>query len=319
MRDPIQLSALGFGCASISGKVGKSQALRAMAEALDLGITHFDVARSYGFGQAEYVVGAFIKGGRDKVTITSKFGVVPPQLSLRTKMSIPIARIATKFLPQLRSRLKKRSGQLLASRNFDVSYARHCLNQSLAALATDYIDVYLIHEPDKASLTNPEDLQLFLEDCVRDGKIRRWGWAYQSAQDHEWAGILGGDIIQFEGNIKTLPACGAILDDVRQRIVTRPFMGGLTESCGLRTILQDLDLIAIVQELGASLADVSLCLGHDLAGQSGTVLCSMFSPEHIQKNVYSMKKFANDPLMNKVIVAVKQTNERLFTQAQTKF
>ena len=308
MRDPIQLSALGFGCASISGKVGRSQALRAMAGAFDLGVTHFDVARSYGFGQAEYVVGAFIKGGRDKVTIASKFGVVPPKLSLRTKMSIPIARIATKFLPQLKSRLTKRSGELLASRNFDVSYARHCLNQSLAALATDYIDVYLIHEPDNASLINPDDLRFFLEDSVRDGKIRRWGLAYQSPQDFEWAGILGGDVIQFEGNVKTLPTCGAILDDVRQKIVTRPFVGGLANSCGLRTILHDLNLITIVQEIGASLADVSLCLARDLAGQSGTVLCSMFSPEHIKKNVYSMKKFANDPVMDEVVAAIKQTN-----------
>jgi hypothetical protein len=317
MRDPIQLSALGFGCAPVMGKVGKSQALRAMAEAFDLGVTHFDVARSYGFGQAEHVVGAFINGRRDKVTVTSKFGVVPPQLSLRSKAAIPVARMVAKFMPHLRARLKNKSGQLLAERNFDAAYARKCLDQSLTALATDYIDIYLVHEPDAALLKNPEELCNLLEDSVRAGKIRRWGFAYQSTQDYEWAGALGGDVIQFEGNVQTLPMCGDILADARQRIVTRPFMGGIAEKPRMQTILQDLELIATVQQLGASLADVSLCLSHELAGLSGTVLCSMFSSTHIQKNVHALNQFASDPLMIKVISALIQATDQSITQ--TKF
>ena len=317
MREPIQLSALGFGCAPVMGKVGKSQALRAMAEAFDLGVTHFDVARSYGFGQAEHVVGAFIKGRRDKVTVTTKFGVVPPRLSFRTKALIPVARMVAKFMPHLKAKLKNKSGQLLAERNFDTAYARKCLDHSLTALATDYIDIYLVHEPDAALLKNPEELCRLLEDSVRAGKIRRWGFAYQATQDYEWAGALGGDVIQFEGNVETLPRCGAILNDARQRIVTRPFMGGFAEKPALQTVLQDLQLTATVQELGASLADVSLCLAHELAGQSGTVLCSMFSPQHIQKNVQALNQFGSDPRMMKVVSAVIQATAR--AMSKTKF
>ncbi|MBC7405697.1 MAG: aldo/keto reductase [Cytophaga sp.] len=306
MRDPIQLSTLGFGCASVMGKVGKSEALRAMAEAFNLGVTHFDAARSYGFGRAEQVVGAFIKGRRDKVTVTSKFGVVPPSLNLTTKALIPVARLATKLMPHLKARLKSKSGQLLAERNFDVSYARKCLDESLRMMKTDYIDIYLLHEPDVASLKNPEELCCLMDDSVHSGKIRRWGVAYQTAQDYQWASALGGDVIQFEGNIDTLSQCKAILNDKRQRIVTRPFAGGFSAKPTLQTVLQNLQLAETIEELGASLSDVSLCLTQQLAGQSGTVVCSMFSSEHIKKNMQTLNQFKNNPRMMQVVSKVIQ-------------
>jgi len=307
MRESLQLSPLGFGCAPIMGKVGKSQALRSMSFAFDLGVTHFDVARSYGFGRAEQVVGQFLQGRRDKVTITSKFGVVPPTLSLRTKAMIPIARTVATLFPQLKARLKRKSGQLLAERRFDVAFAQQCLNQSLFELATDYIDIYLIHEPDAALLTNPEQIARFLEDNVNAGKIRRWGFAYDSVEDYEWASVLGGDIIQFEGNIDTLSSCGPILADARQRIVTRPFMGGLNGKQALGDLVQDLELNSMLQELGVSLADMSLCLSHRIAGQFGSVLCSMFSPEHIRNNVRSINELSGDERMIEIIDKIFQS------------
>lgn len=225
MRDPIQLSPLGFGCAPIMGKIGKSQAMGAMNLAFDLSVTHFDVARSYGLGRAERVVGSFLKGRRDKVTVTSKFGIVPPTLSWRTKTMIPIARSVANLFPQLKLRLRKKSGQLLAERRFDAAFAQQCLNQSLSELATDYIDIYLIHEPAEALVRSPEEIITFLEENVIAGKIRRWGFAYGSIEDYAWASPFGGDVIQYEGNTDTLPSCGPILSDARQRIVTRPFRG----------------------------------------------------------------------------------------------
>jgi hypothetical protein len=297
MLEPIQLSPLGFGCAPIMGKIGKSQAMRAMNLAFDLGVTHFDVARSYGFGRAEQVVGSFLKSRRDKVTVTTKFGVVPPVLSLRTKTMIPIARTVANLFPQLKVRLKKKSGQLLAERRFDVNFAQQCLNRSLSELATDYIDIYLIHEPDKTLLGNPDEIAKFLEENVTAGKIRRWGFAYGSIEDYAWASAFGGDVIQFEGNINTLPLCGPVLLDARQRIVTRPFMGGLADISTFKDSIQELQLKPVLDELGASLADVSLCLAHNIAGQSGSVLCSMFSANHIQKNVRAINELSSDVRM----------------------
>ena len=66
------VSRLGFGCAPVMGKVGRRQALDAMACAFELGVTHFDIARSYGFGDAEAVLGEFVRGRR--IDIADRIG-----------------------------------------------------------------------------------------------------------------------------------------------------------------------------------------------------------------------------------------------------
>lgn len=304
MNDRIQLSPLGFGCASVMGKVGRTQALKAMSVAFDLGVTHFDVARSYGFGRAEKVVGEFIKARRDQVTVTSKFGVIPPTLSLRTKTIIPLARISARLFPQLKRKLKNKSGQLLAERRFDVAYAEECLNRSLTELGTDYIDIYLIHEPDISVLKNQEEIAAFFERTVKAGKIRRWGLAYAKVNDYEWDNLLGGDIIQFESNFETLPYFGSILEDKRQRIVTRPFRGGLTDKSRLEAVVTEMDMIAELQELNASIADLSMCLASYIAGPDGSVLCSMFSHEHIKRNIFALNKLSIEAKMINLVNAI---------------
>lgn len=308
MREPLRLSPLGFGCAPIMGKVGKSQAMRAMGQAFDLGVTHFDVARSYGFGRAERVVGEFIKGRRDQVTVTSKFGVVPPMLSWRTRTLIPVARAVATAFPQLRTRLKRKSGQLLAERRFDVAFAQQCLHRSLSELNTDYIDIYLIHEPEEGLLNNSDAIIQFLEDCVSQGKIRRWGFAYGSVKDYDWANVLGGDVLQCEGNIGSLSSSGSIQSDARQRIVTRPFMGGLDGNITLDNLIQDFGMYSTLRELDVSLADVSLILAHRIAGQSGSVLCSMFSPEHIRNNVRTINALSDDERMADIVDKIFQAH-----------
>ena len=74
-------SRLGFGCASVIGRVSRRESERAIAAALDHGITHFDVAPAYGYGEAETVLGAALKGRRDRVVIASKFGLAAPRAS----------------------------------------------------------------------------------------------------------------------------------------------------------------------------------------------------------------------------------------------
>jgi aryl-alcohol dehydrogenase-like predicted oxidoreductase len=47
-----KVSLLGFGCAPLMGRVGHRDSLRAPAAAMHAGITFFDTARSYGYGES---------------------------------------------------------------------------------------------------------------------------------------------------------------------------------------------------------------------------------------------------------------------------
>ena len=44
------VSAIGFGCASLGSRISAADGRRAIARALDLGLTWFDVAPPYGDG-----------------------------------------------------------------------------------------------------------------------------------------------------------------------------------------------------------------------------------------------------------------------------
>src|SRR5580658_10577636 len=87
-------SALGFGCGSVMGRVGRGASLRAMNAAWEAGITLFDTARSYGFGEAEAVLGEFLRGKREQAVVATKFGIAPRKLSPLKRVAVPIVRAA---------------------------------------------------------------------------------------------------------------------------------------------------------------------------------------------------------------------------------
>jgi aryl-alcohol dehydrogenase-like predicted oxidoreductase len=49
-----------------------------LEEAFAQGITRFDVARAYGLGRAEGILGEFLGSKRQQVTLATKFGIKPP-------------------------------------------------------------------------------------------------------------------------------------------------------------------------------------------------------------------------------------------------
>jgi diketogulonate reductase-like aldo/keto reductase len=297
---PLDLSALGFGCASVMGKVGKAESLRAMGMAYELGITHFDVARSYGFGRAEEVLGRFIATRRDKVTVTTKFGVVPPKLGVKSRLAMPLARQIARRAPLLRARLKKKSGELLSKRCFDVEYLSDCLEKSLRELRTDYIDIYLLHEPTFLDGAQSEEIIGALGRHVESGKIRRWGLAYRNPADHKWGGGLDPQVIQIEGNAHTLRHHLPIIDAGYQRLITRPFYGGGPD--GHRAIRDKLAGHEVEKYVRPD-DTPAICLGLalQLAGRGGTVISSMFSPPHIRQNVRLMSSVPSDERINRIV------------------
>ena len=293
MSKIIKVSPLGFGCASVMGKVGKSKSIKAMAQAYDLGVTHFDVARSYGFGLAERVLGDFIHDKRSLVTITTKFGVVPPHLSFAKKIAIPIARKLAEHIPELKAKLRSKSSVLLAEKCFDLSYAKKCLETSLRELRTDYIDFYMLHDPAWEILQKNDDLRSFLDSSVSSGKIRQWGVAYKSPDDFSLKNDLIGNVVQIEGNANNF----SVIEDhdvlkFNQRFVTRPFTGGLDMSESILSL--NLKNNKFISDLDIGYSDLLLWLAIELAGPYGSVVCSMFSSPHILKNINTVNMIRKD-------------------------
>jgi aryl-alcohol dehydrogenase-like predicted oxidoreductase len=94
-----EVSAIGFGCASLGSRISAANGSRAIAHALDLGLTWFDVAPSYGDGQAESLLGSALRGRRDKVVICTKFGIAPAPVPLAARLIRPLARRAVAAFP----------------------------------------------------------------------------------------------------------------------------------------------------------------------------------------------------------------------------
>ncbi len=153
----IASSSFGFGTAYLGRRHGLRDGSRLLGAACDAGITHFDTAPMYGLGLAERILGRFLTGRRDAVTVATKVGLpAPPRVSW--------------ILP---GRLVR--GPLTSQRAFDVRSARASLERSLRALGTDYVDLLLLHECDPREVT--DDLQGFLADCVAAGTARWTGTA----------------------------------------------------------------------------------------------------------------------------------------------
>lgn len=75
----LEVSALGLGCMGMTGVYGhadKEQCIQTIQVAFEQGISFFDTADSYGFGENEALVGAAVAPFRDNVTIATKVGVV---------------------------------------------------------------------------------------------------------------------------------------------------------------------------------------------------------------------------------------------------
>jgi aryl-alcohol dehydrogenase-like predicted oxidoreductase len=138
----LSLGTMQFGRAMKMGGLGQDQTDRMVRLAIDEGINLIDTADVYSRGESETLVGASLRGIRDRVI-------------LATKARLPMS--DTDF---------NNSG---ASRH----NLMHEVEASLHRLQTDHIDLYQIHGWD--SLTPLEETLRTLDDLVRSGKVRYIG------------------------------------------------------------------------------------------------------------------------------------------------
>lgn len=168
--------ALGFGCSAVMGRVGRRAALAALAAAYDTGIRFFDTARSYGYGESEALLGEFLRGRRDAVLLSTKFGILPAPASRLKRALKPLARALLQLAPGARLAMQRQLAAQSSPGHFSVAALHASLDASLRALRTDYVDFLFLHEP-PASVLQQQDLFAALENLVAAGKVRRVGIA----------------------------------------------------------------------------------------------------------------------------------------------
>jgi aryl-alcohol dehydrogenase-like predicted oxidoreductase len=145
------VSVVGLGCNNFGRRLDADQTRAVVDAAIETGITLLDTAELYGgAGRSEEYLGAALVGRRDQVVIATKFGG---------------------------------GGDMgygpAAGAKGGRGYIRRAVEQSLRRLRTDYIDLYQLHAPDRA--TPIEETISALTELVRAGLVRYIGHSNFSA------------------------------------------------------------------------------------------------------------------------------------------
>jgi aryl-alcohol dehydrogenase-like predicted oxidoreductase len=190
-RSSVKVSPLGLGTARMAGMGWREDsapqapsqatrdAVRQIQAAVELGVTFFDTADNYGQGLSERILGEALRGRRDGIVVATKFGEDP--------------------MPDQEDPWSLDAG----------SVERAC-EASLRRLGVECIDLYLLHRRDYPLERAPALMEV-LEDLVRAGKIRYYGW---STDDVERAGLFarGEHCIAIEHRLNVFNDNAAMLD-----------------------------------------------------------------------------------------------------------
>jgi aryl-alcohol dehydrogenase-like predicted oxidoreductase len=285
------VSAIGFGCASLGSRVSPSAGRRAVFEALDCGVTWFDVAPPYGDGQAEDLLGGFLVGRRHDVVICTKFGIARPEIDLVRRIGRGLARHAVALFPGLRARVSK--ARALGTRNaIRPETIEASVTDSLRRLRTDYVDVLAIHEP-AADEADDEAIHSALAVLVQKGYVR--AIAIAGSPRVARAAMSAGravDILQFPDTPFQNAAreLRATIGGTRPVFVTHGVFGSGTLA-KIRSLppatLRELRDLARAHCAGSDdpSADALALFAFD-NNPDGVVLASMFSKAHIKRNCF---------------------------------
>lgn len=221
----------------------RSDEVNALKLGLDLGVTLIDTAEMYAGGGAEEVVAKAIAGRRAEVFLVSK--VLPSNAS--------------------------RAG-----------VQRACEN-SLKRLATDRIDLYLLHWPGSVPLS--ETVEAF-EALKKAGKIRHWGVSnFDTEEMEELAGLRDGGNVQTNQVLYNLVRRGPEFDLAPwSRTRGIPLMAYSPVEQG--ALARNARLDAVAARHGATPAQIALAW---VMRQDGVIaIPKAGSQEHVRQNVAAL-------------------------------
>lgn len=302
----LKVSVMSLGTANFgaSGNPDRVEAQKVIQRSVDAGINLIDTNDVYSNGEAEEIVGIALKGCRDDIIISTKFG--------------------SSSGPEI-----NRSG---ASRRWIVQ----AVESSLRRLQTDWIDIYHLHR------SSPDcDLDETLEaltDLVRQGKIRYFGASSTNAPDiveAQWLSqrrnlgrfiseqicynLLSRGVERAElatcqkhrvGVLAWSPLCGGWLSGAYRvgAELPRPLRSKIPIFADLYDVaipenqlkLRAADRLAVLAEqAGLSLPDLSLafCLNHPAVS---SVILGPDGLAHLESALRAVDVFLSDDILNEI-------------------
>jgi aryl-alcohol dehydrogenase-like predicted oxidoreductase len=137
----LETSALGYGAMGISlayGPGDEQEGIATIQKAHEMGVTFFDTAELYGWGENEKIVGRAVRDFRDEIVIATKFGFT--------------REYGNDSRPQ---------------------HIREVLDNSLRYLGVDHVDVLYQHRVDPA--VPIEDVAGTVKEFIDAGKVKYFG------------------------------------------------------------------------------------------------------------------------------------------------
>jgi len=249
------------------GAKSGSTSKNAMFTALDNGVNHFDIARSYGYGEAEKFVGKLLKSQRDNIVLASKFGIRATPLATLIRPLKPLLRSIKGETTHV-SNNNSTENQPANSRDLfhrripiNVPEMKKSLDESLKKLQTDHLDYFFVHEP-FAAIENSDEIFAEAIRLKESGKIKAFGLASDMELLHLHAKYLSYfDLLQFNFNRAK---------SNREIELTRKEMPNILFS-PLRNALANSSPKEAFDALQTRFP-------------KSIFLCSMFNPEHIRQN-----------------------------------
>ena len=146
------VSAISFGAWAIGsawGQVDATESLRALHEAVDLGVNFFDTADVYGDGQSERLLAQLRRDRPEEIIVATKAG----------------------------RRLDPHT-----SEGYNAANLTAFVERSLKNLETESLDLLQLHCPPIEVYYRPDVFEV-LEELVRQGKIRRYGVSVERVEE----------------------------------------------------------------------------------------------------------------------------------------